>query len=132
MREVDLLLGPFADRQLSGLEGHGLDAFEDLLSENDQDLLSWLSGTAKCPANHEKLPLLVSLLKEMEGGRMMVFTNTRAAADRVGRTLNANGLQAAVISAIGMLALTLSNFKPTVKFGFLMCPSCWTRRSMIA
>lgn len=30
-------------------------------------------------------------------------------------------LQAAVISAIGMLALTLSNFKPTVKFGYLMC-----------
>lgn len=29
---------------------------------------------------------------------MMVFTNTRAAADRVGRTLNANGLSAAVIS----------------------------------
>ena len=28
----------------------------------------------------------------------MVFTNTRAAADRVGRTLNANGISAAVIS----------------------------------
>ena len=28
----------------------------------------------------------------------MVFTNTRAAADRVGRTLNANGIPAAVIS----------------------------------
>ena len=30
-------------------------------------------------------------------------------------------LQAAVISAIGMLALTLSNFKPTAKFGYMMC-----------
>lgn len=30
-------------------------------------------------------------------------------------------LQAAVISAVGMLALTLSNFKPTAKFGYLMC-----------
>ena len=29
-------------------------------------------------------------------------------------------LQAAVISAVGMLALTLSNFKPTMKFGLLM------------
>ncbi len=29
-------------------------------------------------------------------------------------------MQAAVISAIGMLALTLSNFNPTVKFGWLM------------
>jgi ATP-dependent RNA helicase RhlB len=50
------------------------------------------------PANHEKLPLLISLLRGFEDGRMMVFTNTRAAADKVGRTLNANGLDAAVIS----------------------------------
>ena len=50
------------------------------------------------PANYEKLPLLIGLLRKLEKSRMMVFTNTRAAADRVGRTLNANGLSAAVIS----------------------------------
>jgi ATP-dependent RNA helicase RhlB len=50
------------------------------------------------PSNQEKLPLLISLLNGLEQGRMMVFTNTRAAADRVGRTLNANGISAAVIS----------------------------------
>jgi ATP-dependent RNA helicase RhlB len=50
------------------------------------------------PANSEKLPLLISLLRGAEGGRTMVFTNTRAGADRIGRTLNANGLKAAVIS----------------------------------
>ncbi len=50
------------------------------------------------PANHEKLPLLISLLRGMQDARVMVFTNTRAMADRIGRTLNANGLQAAVIS----------------------------------
>lgn len=50
------------------------------------------------PANNEKLPLLIYLLSQREIGRAMVFTNTRAAADKVGRTLNANGLSAAVIS----------------------------------
>ncbi len=50
------------------------------------------------PANTEKLPLLIYLLSGLEIGRMMVFTNTRAAADKVGRTLNANGFSAAVIS----------------------------------
>jgi ATP-dependent RNA helicase RhlB len=50
------------------------------------------------PANEDKLPLLVSLLKNLEIGRMMVFTNMRSTADKVGRTLNANGLSAAVIS----------------------------------
>jgi len=50
------------------------------------------------PANREKLPMLVALISRQEGGRMMVFTNTREGADRIGRTLNANGLKAAVIS----------------------------------
>lgn len=50
------------------------------------------------PSNREKIPLLVSLLRAYEAGRVMVFVNTRAAADRVGRTLEANGIQAAVLS----------------------------------
>lgn len=50
------------------------------------------------PANDEKLPLLVGLMKNLDAHHSMVFTNTRAAADRVGRTLNANGISAAVIS----------------------------------
>ena len=50
------------------------------------------------PANDEKLPLLIGLMKDLDAHHSMVFTNTRAAADRVGRTLNANGISAAVIS----------------------------------
>lgn len=50
------------------------------------------------PANEEKLPLLAGLLRKFNSGRVIVFTNTRAAADKVERTLNANGLHAAAIS----------------------------------
>lgn len=50
------------------------------------------------PANDEKLPLLIGLMRELGEYHSMVFTNTRAAADKVGRTLNANGISAAVIS----------------------------------
>ncbi len=50
------------------------------------------------PANDEKLPLLIGLMRSIGEYHAMVFTNTRAAADRVGRTLNANGISAAVIS----------------------------------
>ena len=50
------------------------------------------------PANDEKLPLLIGLMRSIGEFHAMVFTNTRAAADRVGRTLNANGVSAAVIS----------------------------------
>jgi ATP-dependent RNA helicase RhlB len=50
------------------------------------------------PANEEKLPLLIGLMRTLGAHHSMVFTNTRAAADKVGRTLNANGISAAVIS----------------------------------
>ena len=50
------------------------------------------------PANDEKLPLLIGLMRSIGEFHSMVFTNTRAAADRVGRTLKANGIEAAVIS----------------------------------
>jgi len=50
------------------------------------------------PANDEKLPLLIGLMRQLGEHHSMVFTNTRAAADKVGRTLNANGISAAVIS----------------------------------
>jgi ATP-dependent RNA helicase RhlB len=54
--------------------------------------------TVYYPANDEKLPLLISMLRRIENGRVMVFTNTRAATDRVQRTLEANGIHAASIS----------------------------------
>jgi ATP-dependent RNA helicase RhlB len=50
------------------------------------------------PANDEKLPLLIGLMRALDAHHSMVFTNTRAAADKVGRTLNANGIPAAIIS----------------------------------
>lgn len=50
------------------------------------------------PSNDSKLPLLVSLLRNIDEGRVMVFANTRAATDKVDRTLNANGLHSAALS----------------------------------
>ena len=50
------------------------------------------------PANREKLPLLIKILRSVPEGRLMVFVNTRAAADRVGRTLGVNETRAAVLS----------------------------------
>jgi ATP-dependent RNA helicase RhlB len=50
------------------------------------------------PANEEKLPMLIGLLRRIDGGRVMVFANTRAVTDRVQRTLEVNGIHAASIS----------------------------------
>ncbi|MSQ98301.1 MAG: DEAD/DEAH box helicase [Xanthomonadales bacterium] len=66
--------------------------------ESERVTSEHVSQTVYYPANEEKPRLLAALLKQFEGGRIMVFTNTRAATDRVERTLNANGFHAAAIS----------------------------------
>jgi antitoxin CptB len=48
-REMDLLLGPFADRHLAGMDETELAAYERLLDESDPNLMSWLTGQAEPP-----------------------------------------------------------------------------------
>lgn len=51
-KEMDLILGPYADARLAVLPPEALDRYEALLSENDQDLYRWISGSASIPAQH--------------------------------------------------------------------------------
>jgi antitoxin CptB len=51
-KEMDLLLGPYADSVLSALTDDELDAFEALLDENDHDLYAWISGAAQPDQRH--------------------------------------------------------------------------------
>jgi antitoxin CptB len=61
-KEMDLMLGPFADARLEGMGPVELDRFETLLEEADTDLLTWLMGQEPAPADadHE---LLADLLR---------------------------------------------------------------------
>ncbi|WCR09974.1 succinate dehydrogenase assembly factor 2 [Paracoccus stylophorae] len=43
MKEMDLILGPFADGPLADLSEDELAVYEALLSENDQDLYLWVT-----------------------------------------------------------------------------------------
>jgi ATP-dependent RNA helicase RhlB len=47
---------------------------------------------------HEKLPLLVGLLRRMSDARVLVFTNMKRTAERLERNLVANGFSAAAIT----------------------------------
>jgi antitoxin CptB len=49
MREVDLLLGRFADASVDTLDDAHLAAFEALLDVPDPDILSWITGEADVP-----------------------------------------------------------------------------------
>ena len=50
-REMDLILGPFADANLARMTPGELDLYDQMLSENDQDLYQWVTGQANCPDN---------------------------------------------------------------------------------
>ncbi|MBC2837124.1 succinate dehydrogenase assembly factor 2 [Paragemmobacter straminiformis] len=50
-KEMDLILGPWADAHLAGLDAARLEAYELLLAENDQDLMAWIFGQAEAPAH---------------------------------------------------------------------------------
>ncbi|NBB97072.1 MAG: succinate dehydrogenase assembly factor 2 [Alphaproteobacteria bacterium] len=56
MKEMDLILGPFADTALAALSDADLDAYESLLSENDQDLYLWVTAVRDAPPEH--VPIL--------------------------------------------------------------------------
>lgn len=47
MKEMDLILGPFADSEIKGLTPTDLDLYEALLEENDQDLYPWITARLK-------------------------------------------------------------------------------------
>jgi antitoxin CptB len=52
-REIDLILGGFADAHLNEMDEGGLDAFERLLDAPDQDVYDWITARAPAPAEHD-------------------------------------------------------------------------------
>ena len=54
-KEMDLILGPFADREITQLNADDLDLYERLLTENDQDLYLWVTGASEGPQEYAAL-----------------------------------------------------------------------------
>lgn len=59
MREMDLLLGPFADAELAALGAAALEIYEELLAENDQDLYGWMARRDPAPARYHAIVLKI-------------------------------------------------------------------------
>ena len=52
-REMDLLMGRFADAALAALSDTQLDEFERLIDVPDQDLFRWIMGEAEAPRAYD-------------------------------------------------------------------------------
>jgi antitoxin CptB len=53
MREVDLIMGRFADATIAQLTADELAQFERLMEVPDRDLLAWVTGEWEVPANYD-------------------------------------------------------------------------------
>jgi antitoxin CptB len=53
MREMDLLLGPFADARIDSLTAKEMDQFEALMEVADGELYAWLSGGEPVAREHD-------------------------------------------------------------------------------
>lgn len=56
-REIDLILGAFADAHLHELDEDALAEFERLLDQPDQDVYAWIVASTRAPPDHDG-PLL--------------------------------------------------------------------------
>lgn len=64
-REMDLLLGRFADAHVPSFSEQQLDDYLDLLENSDPDIYNWVSGVEKPPAekNSAILQMITSFYK---------------------------------------------------------------------
>jgi antitoxin CptB len=53
MREMDLIMGRFAESRLDRMSDAELDLFEALIEVPDRDLLAWITGREAVPANYD-------------------------------------------------------------------------------
>jgi antitoxin CptB len=66
MKELDILLGGFAERQLETLTACQLNQFEALLDEGDNDLFDWITRKTLPPSefDHDVLHLIQAFKAE--------------------------------------------------------------------
>lgn len=48
-REMDLLIGSFAEKYINGFDADDLAIFEEILINNDPDVYDWIIGRQKAP-----------------------------------------------------------------------------------
>jgi antitoxin CptB len=53
IREMDILMGRFADAEIGTMPETDLDAFERLIEVPDPDLLRWITGEDEAPSNYD-------------------------------------------------------------------------------
>lgn len=68
-KEMDLVLGPYADAHLGAMDEITLALYDRLLNENDQDLLPWVLGQRPAPEAFSELLAKIGAFARARLGR---------------------------------------------------------------
>lgn len=60
IREMDLILGQYAEDNIADMDDATLDQFETIMAEEDNDLIAWINGASPVP-EHLRMPLFESI-----------------------------------------------------------------------
>ncbi|MCS5597531.1 MAG: succinate dehydrogenase assembly factor 2 [Pseudomonadota bacterium] len=61
-KEMDIILGNFAEKHLAALDDTQLDAYESLLEVPDPDIYNWVTGKNTPPANEPYSSLVEKII----------------------------------------------------------------------
>lgn len=78
IREMDLVLGQFAEAEIASLSEAELDALEVIMAEEDNDLVKWVTGAAPTP-DQFRTPLFDRIVSYRPDFDPVTNTNLRTA-----------------------------------------------------
>ena len=97
-RRLNMLFSATLSHRVLELAYEHMNDPELIRIEPDKMTVDRVTQSIYFPSNEEKLPLLLTLLRDHDASRTMVFVNTRREAERLRDRLQANGINAEALS----------------------------------
>ncbi len=97
-KRLNMLFSATLSQRVMELAYEHMNEPELILIEPDKVTADRVRQAIYYPANEDKMPLLVGLIREIGEVRIMIFVNMKREAERVQNYLEANGIHAAAIS----------------------------------
>jgi ATP-dependent RNA helicase RhlB len=98
MERLNLLFSATLSHRVHELGYEHMNDPNEIKIESETVVADRLEEDIYYPANSEKLPLLLGLMRKTQGERVLVFANMRVTCDRLGRVLKQQGYATAVLS----------------------------------
>jgi ATP-dependent RNA helicase RhlB len=97
-KRLSLLFSATLSHRIGELAYEHMNKPEEIRIEADTKTADKVKQTVYYPANEEKIPLLLGLIKSLKSERSIVFINTKRVAENVDAWLEGNGIKSALLS----------------------------------